>query len=95
MKPIGLVFKNIEYNPFTDKSSGELMIVHLCLGCGRISCNRIAGDDNPYVVTCLLEEPAKLSKEIITGLTNQGIRLLTQDNKQEVLTALYGFCYPK
>lgn len=35
MKPIGLRFKN----------DGELMIVHRCVSCGKISPNRIAGDD--------------------------------------------------
>ncbi|MCL5969913.1 MAG: RNHCP domain-containing protein [Patescibacteria group bacterium] len=83
MKPIGL----------TNKPNGELMVVHLCLNCGKVSCNRIAGDDNPYVITCLLEEPSSLSKEIITRLASQGISLLTQDDKQEVLTSLYGYDY--
>jgi hypothetical protein len=71
------------------------MIVHLCLNCGKISCNRIAGDDNCHVITCLLEKSGNLSQKIITRLFNQGIRLLTQDDKQEVLTSLYGYDYLK
>jgi hypothetical protein len=85
MKPVGL----------TLKKDGELMIVHLCLNCGKISCNRIAGDDNPYIITCLLEAPSTLSKEITTGLTSQSIMLLNQDDKKDVLTALYGYGYLK
>ena len=95
MKPIGLRFKNIEHNPFTGRVGGELMIVHLCLNCGRISCNRIAGDDNSYVVACLLEVPNKLNTEITKRLASLGIRLLTQKDKPEVLTTLYGYDYPK
>ena len=85
MKPIGLTYK----------PDSELMIVHLCLHCGKTSCNRIAGDDNPYVITCLLDEQSNLNSELITGLTGQGIRLLTQEDKQEILTSLYGYDYLK
>lgn len=95
MKPIGLIFKNITHNPFTGRVSGEIMIVHLCLNCGKIYCNRIAGDDNSYVITCLLEEPNNLGKEIIARLFSQGIKLLTQKDKEEVLTSLYGYNYQK
>lgn len=45
MEPIGLSFK----------SDGELMIVHRCLSCGKISKNRIAGDDNTYSITKLID----------------------------------------
>lgn len=87
MKPIGLTFKNVKTNPFTDRTSGELMIVHLCLNCGKISCNRIAGDDNSYAIISLLDNSTKLS--------SRGVRLLTQKDKQEVLIALYGYGYQK
>ncbi len=85
MKPIGL----------TQTSDGELMIVHLCLSCGKISGNRIAGDDNPYALISLLEESRTLDTEIIAKLTNMGITLLTQEDKYEVLTTLYGYDYQK
>lgn len=85
MKPIGLTYK----------SNGELVVVHLCLNCGKASFNRIAGDDNPYVITCLLEEPGSLGKEIITRITSKGITLLNQGDKKDVLTALYGYDYLK
>lgn len=44
MKPIGLAFKQ----------DGELMITHRCMRCGKISNNRIAGDDNTYSITSLI-----------------------------------------
>jgi hypothetical protein len=83
MKPIGL----------TNKSDGELMIVHLCLSCGKISSNRIAGDDNSHSIICLFETSINLDQKIIPGLSGQGIKLLTQTDKQEVLTSLYGYTY--
>ncbi len=93
MEPIGLTFKNIKTNPFTGKVRAELMIVHLCLHCGKISCNRIAGDDNAYIITCLLENQNKLDREIIISLTSQNIRLLTQNDRHVVFTSLYGYNY--
>ena len=93
MEPIGLTLKELTYNPFTQRTSGELMVVHLCLNCDRISCNRIAGDDNSHVIVCLLEKPSNLSGAIISKLTNQNIRLLTQSDKRKVLTILYGYDY--
>lgn len=83
MKPIGL----------TKKSNGELMVVHLCLNCCKISCNRIAGDDNSHSIACLLEAPNNLNKETLSKINNQGINLLTQEDQQFVFTVLYGYNY--
>lgn len=93
MKPIGLTFKNVEQNPFTGRWSGELMIVHMCVQCSAISANRIAGDDTPFVVTELLEQSQHHSDELLTRLSNLGIRLLSQNDKQNVLTTLFGYYY--
>jgi hypothetical protein len=89
MKPIGLCLKNIKYNPFTNRSSGELMIVHLCLACNKISCNRIAGDDDPTVLICLLDESSKISRKTANSLINT--KLLTRDDEENILTILYGY----
>jgi len=93
MEPIGLVFKDRKYNPYKTSFEGELMIVHLCLNCGKVSCNRIAGDDNSQALITLLEKSNNLDKYVATTLTSQGIKLLTKDNKKEVVTCLYGLHY--
>jgi len=74
MKPIGL----------TTKSKGELAIVHECLKCGRLSPNRIAGDDNPYTILSLLDQPIR----------NRRIPILTLEDREQVLTALFGYNHP-
>jgi len=84
MQPIGLTLKDEKYNPFTHRTSGELMIVHLCMKCNRISCNRIAGDDYPDSILSLLEESGQTS----------GITMLTLADKEQVLTALFGYNHP-
>jgi hypothetical protein len=45
MEPIGLVFKKSKLNKYGLGKKGELMLVHQCLACGKISTNRVAGDD--------------------------------------------------
>lgn len=77
MKPVGL----------TCKKDGELMVVHSCLNCGKIVSNRIAGDDNTYVITSLLDN--------YVNQTCKGMALLDKNDKEMVLTVLYGNDYPK
>lgn len=83
MQPIGLVFKDEKYNPFTQRTSGELKIMHSCLKCGRISFNRIAGDDNSYSILSLLDNSEKKG----------GVSVLTLRDKDKVLIALFGYNY--
>jgi len=67
------------------------MIIHHCLGCGKISTNRIAGDDNTYTVATLVDEIKHIDVAIATKLQHQGIRLLTQKDKQNIYRTLYGY----
>lgn len=76
MEPIGL----------TLKKDGEIMIVHKCLGCGKLSPNRIAGDDNTCAITNLLETNCVRSNDC-------GYKLLNNNDKDEVFTILYGYNY--
>ena len=46
MEPLGLTLK---------KGGGELMLVHRCCGCGKISKNRVAGDDNSVAILNLFD----------------------------------------
>jgi hypothetical protein len=65
MKPIKTVLKDLEENPFTDRISGEIMVVHVCLVCGKVQANRIAGDDNAELI---YELPTQEDKEIIRNI---------------------------
>lgn len=82
MKPIGLTMKDVKYNPFTGRTTSELMIVHSCVKCGKISCNRIAGDDYSEVIISLLDESIN---------NNSGIHLLNRNDTKAVLACLYGY----
>lgn len=90
MKPIGLMFKHAQVNPFTGRTNGDLMIVHECTNCGKISPNRIAGDDNVYMILSILDESLSVSDTVGIRLQQRGISMLTQADKNDVKTALFG-----
>lgn len=76
MKPVGL----------TTKKDGEIMIVSECNGCGKISANRIAGDDDPNTVLNLINFDNPMETEV--NLRKCHIELVK--NKTEVETQLFG-----
>jgi len=49
MKPVGLTMKKSR-NKYQLSPRGELMLVHACTGCGSVSINRIAADDDPKTI---------------------------------------------
>jgi DNA-directed RNA polymerase subunit RPC12/RpoP len=82
MEPIGLTFKQERIDKYGKTKQGELMIVHQCEKCGKISLNRIAGDDKEEEILKLLENPPQ--KEF------KGIKVLGLEDKEEVERQLYG-----
>jgi hypothetical protein len=77
MEPIGLTMKQRQ-NKYGNWSNGELMLIHRCSNCDRISINRIAADD----LSAMLMEIYHLSKwmDPITRdqLEESGISLLRE-----------------
>ena len=90
MKPIGLTFKKEGQDKYGQQKQGELMIIHQCLICGKISINRLAGDDDNQVILEVFEESKKLNPEIINKLTRDGIKVLTEQDKEEIAIQLFG-----
>jgi hypothetical protein len=84
MRPIGLTFKQEGVDKYRRKKQGELMLIHECTRCGKISINRIAGDDNPEVILKVFKESKELNPEKIEQLKRTGIRLLTIEDKKEI-----------
>jgi DNA-directed RNA polymerase subunit RPC12/RpoP len=66
MRAVGLTLK-------TD--GGELMVVHMCTQCPKISKNRIAGDDLDTALLDLLEESKALDNVARGLVSDQGIPL--------------------
>lgn len=83
MKPIGLTFK---------QGGGELMIIHQCTNpdCGKISINRIAGDDSSSAILNIFKESQTLSPDLTKKLKRGNIRLLTKADEKQIRTQLFG-----
>ncbi len=73
--------------------TGEIMIVHVCTACGAISCNRVAGDDNPFAVINILNELETIESIILDNIKKKRIDLLSPDDEPIVGTALLGRNY--
>jgi len=91
MKPVGLTFKHEGKDKFTGQErQGELMVVHCCLNCGKISLNRIAGDDEPEAILKIFKKSLKVSPAFRQELEKQGIKLAGKKDEEEIRTQLFG-----
>jgi len=89
MEPVGLTVKKIKKkygNP-----TGELMLSHRCLGCGKISINRIAADDDSNVLYKVFEASFRLDNFTRDRLQAEGIDILGFGDEKIVRTQLFGF----
>lgn len=92
MAPVGLALK-ASYKKYQQSHQGELMLIHRCQDCGKISINRIAADDiaeNIYeVFLCSLQAPVQARAQ----LEKEGIRALRWEDEEIVLARLFGQSY--
>ena len=85
MRPIALTFKHEGFG-----REGELMIVHQCAQCQKISINRIARDDPEYLVMELFVASQQLSAPVRALLAAQDIVCLDSDDESAVRRQLFG-----
>ena len=90
MVPIALTFKQEGVDKYGKKKQGELMIVHLCAKCRKISINRLAGDDDDGEVLKLFSKTLILSDEQKESLKQENIEILEEKDKDEVYRQLFG-----
>jgi len=90
MTPIGFTLKRTP-KKYGRSIQGELMLVHRCLGCGKISINRISGDDDPHMLYRVFTESTALGVDTLEILKRQGIMLLESGNATTVFSQLFGW----
>lgn len=90
MKPIGLTFKHEGIDKYGKIKQGEIMLIHECTNCGKISINRIAGDDNAEMILRVFEESQRLPPEKRSQLEHSDIEVLSEEKREEILTQLFG-----
>ena len=89
MQPVGLTLK-FTNKRYAQTSSGELMLVHHCNECAKISINRIAADDIPEVIMEVFDFSISLPIERREQIQKNGIKLLGGKNIDQVYQQLYG-----
>lgn len=90
MKPIGLTFKEEGEDRYGQQKQGELMIIHNCQGCHKISINRIAADDDPDAIINVFKESLNMLESAKLYLASKAIRLLSGDDLLEINKQLRG-----
>jgi DNA-directed RNA polymerase subunit RPC12/RpoP len=89
MRPIGLTLKRSR-NKYARERDGEVMLIHQCAECGKLSINRIAADDNEALILQTLDESAGLDPSLLAEIEESDIEPLTPADKEFVRTALFG-----
>ena len=89
MEPIGLSFKQEGFDKYGQEKQGELMLVHQCTKCDKVSINRIAGDDNSFEILAVYQK-SKGNEELRQKLAGQNIKLLNPQDEKEVKNQLFG-----
>lgn len=89
MQPVGLTLKktNKKYGP---AQNGELMLIHVCVECGRLSINRIAADDDTFRILELFRSSLKLTQGMNARFHQEGIQVLRAADKKIVYVRLFG-----
>ena len=90
MVPVALTFKQEGVDKYGRKKQGELMIVHLCDKCRKISINRLAGDDDEAEILKLFSKTLSLSEAEKESLKEEKIEILEEKDKDEVYRQLFG-----
>ena len=90
MEPVGLTLKHT-LKHYGEEKQGELMLIHRCAGCRKISINRVAADDNATRIYDLFLRAQHLEAGLLFRLKAQGITPLTARDLTTVHTQLFGW----
>ncbi len=90
MQPIGLTLKKT-HKRYGDTSTGELMLIHRCGGCGKISINRLAADDDAAVIYALFRHTSEYPQEWKVVFDAEDILPLGQADLTTVYSQLFGW----
>lgn len=85
MQPIGLTFKHQGYG-----RQGEIMLIHECRRCHKLSINRIAADDDENEILAVFATRTKLDPATKQRLIDEHITLATDPDANEIHTQLFG-----
>jgi hypothetical protein len=88
MQPVAVTLKH-DGNKYAS-DSGELMLVHICNECGKVSINRIAADDDNAVILQVFRTSRSLDAGLKASLAQNGITPLGVQHEGLVRQRLWG-----
>lgn len=88
MQPLALTMKQT-HKKFA--ATGELMLIHRCTACGKLSINRIAADDSAGQLYRLYRASFEMEDSLRDRLNGQGIRPLDAADLTTVFSQLFGW----
>lgn len=89
MQPIGLTLKRTR-KKYGLAQYGELMLIHQCEDCGKVSVNRIAADDDAALLFDIFKGSFHLESQIKNMLAADGIHALDSGDGYIVHASLFG-----
>lgn len=89
MQPVGLTLKK-SARKYSRPNQGELMLIHRCLDCGRLSINRIAADDIADELYRVFAASFRMTEELRAAMTASGINPLLPRDTRLVCLRLFG-----
>lgn len=89
MRPVGLTFKRRQKK--YSSGQGELMLIHQCTGCGRLSINRTAADDDAETTLAAFEQGRDILSSLRERLDAHGITPLHAEDFNQVRLRLRGW----
>jgi hypothetical protein len=90
MEPVGLTTKQT-LKRYRASEPGELMLVHRCSGCLKISINRLAADDDTWVVYKVFQRSQLCQADLRARLEGMDITMLESDALTTVYSQLFGW----
>jgi hypothetical protein len=90
MKPIGLTFKKEGTDKYGKERKGELMIIHECEKCGRVSINRLSADDDDGAILSLFGDSLGMEENKKNMLVGSGIDVADSGAKEDIFIRLFG-----
>jgi hypothetical protein len=89
MTPVGLTVKQGR-DKYSGKQPGELMLLHRCTQCARLSINRIAADDDPLILMAVFNHKLPDFHHLQRMCSEQGITLLKDNDRALLHSRLFG-----
>jgi len=89
MEPVGLTLKRTR-KKYAGPASGELMLIHRCVECGKVSINRIAADDVPEALFEVFQTSLEMDDDVSASCAASDIRILIAGDTVLLRARLFG-----